>query len=145
MQSSVASWGGNGGGSRSAGGGGASGIGGRAGQTEGRDKEDEVVEGIGGGAAGLGVPASCGRLVIGCTTPVLHAVTARATVRGHTSLVPLSCFPGPQRIRLVFGLLQSPDGHEVAAVEKEGLLALLTRNQARRDAGHGHLSAKVRA
>jgi len=56
---------------------------------------------------------------------VLHAVTARATVAGHASLVPLSCFPGPRRIRLALALLQSPDGHEVAAVEKEGLLESL--------------------
>ena len=46
---------------------------------------------------------------------MLHAVTARATVAGHASLVPLSCFPGPCRIRLALALLQSPDGHEVLA------------------------------
>jgi catechol 2,3-dioxygenase-like lactoylglutathione lyase family enzyme len=72
-------------------------------------------ESVGQRVAGMGVPASTGRLVIGCTTPILHAVSARATVGGHASLVPLSSFPGPRGIRLALTLLQSPDGHEVLA------------------------------
>ena len=42
------------------------------------------------------------------------------------SLVPLSSFPGPRRTRLALTLLKSPDGHEVVAVEKDALLALLS-------------------
>jgi len=72
-----------------------------------------------------GVPASVGRLIIGCTRGVLHSVAARATVERYVSLVPLSSFPGPRNIPLAFALFQSPDGHEVATVEKEALLTLL--------------------
>ena len=74
---------------------------------------------------GPGVPASVGRLMIGCTRGVLHSVAARATVERCVSLVPLSSFPGPRNIPLAFALFQSPDGHEVATVEKEALLTLL--------------------
>lgn len=82
---------------------------------------------LGDRVAGMGVPASIGRLVIGCTAPVLNVVTARATVGGHQSLVPLSSFPGPRGTRLALALLQSPDGHEVQdmPVVARFLLALL--------------------
>ena len=88
-------------------------------------REHEVADSHVSRPHGLGVPASSGRLIIGATKPVLHALTGRAAVYGHTSLVPLSTFPGPCRTRLALAVLQSPDGHEVASVEKDALLTCL--------------------